>query len=137
MLTEIENKYIVMSNSNSNYITDEIRWLISFLRKQLVLEIFKRRCSNDSDSDEDNEITESELLHFQKSDDISKVLLKLIFDPIIKDLQKLVTKKDLMKVLDARHCDILDDGATYKPYMSIFCKFVQSSMFKDPSTISG
>jgi hypothetical protein len=137
MLVEMENKYMAMSNSNNNFITDEIRWLISFLRKQLVLEIFKRRCSNDSDSDEDNEITENELLHFQKSDDISKVLLKLIFDPIIKELQKFNTKTDLAKLLGARHCDILEDGATYKSYMGVFCKYVQSGMFKDPSMISG
>jgi len=32
----------IMSNSNNGFLTDEIKWLISFLKKNLTLEIFQR-----------------------------------------------------------------------------------------------
>lgn len=96
LLEELEAKYREdMKNTKNNFLTDEIRWLISFLRKQLVLEVFKRRISDD----DDNELAESELAQFQKNDDICKVLLKLIFDPIIKDMQKLTLKSQFEKIL--------------------------------------
>lgn len=98
LLVDLEAKYKEdMKNAKNNFLTDEIRWLISFLRKQLVLEVFKRRISDD----DDNELAENELDQFQKNDDICKVLLKLIFDPIIKDMQKLTLRSQFEKILGA------------------------------------
>lgn len=53
LLIKLQAKYKEdLKNSTNNYISEEIRWLISFIRKQLVLEVFNRRIGND-DNDSD------------------------------------------------------------------------------------
>jgi len=120
MLNKLKERY-ESSYGKEWVLSSEIKWLISYLRKQLVIEVYRRRIG-DGDADEA---------------DISKVLLKLIFDPIIKDVQKMKSKTDFAKVIGYDKLGILHDAANYSSYVTTFCKLFQSCMFREPSMISG
>lgn len=134
MLKTLSEKYN-LSFGKGWVLSDEIRWLISFLRKQLVIEVFRRRVGRE---DEENlEMNENEKKYYEQADDISKVLLKFVFDPIIKDIQKLKFKKEFAKIIGSDRCDALKEEANYNSYVTTFWKFIQSWMLRDPSMING
>ena len=152
LLKELENKYGEdMKNLKSNFLTEEIRWLICFLRKQLALEVYKRRIKSPEDeykdknkklySDEDDEedydqIAEAELNNYKESDDIQKQMLKLVFSPIIKEVQRCVTYKDFSKIL-GRDEDMkpLEENHSYQTFITKYCKLLQAALFRDLSMI--
>ena len=140
-----------MKNLKSNFLTEEIRWLICFLRKQLALEVYKRRIKSPEDeykdknkklySDEDDEedydqIAEAELNNYKESDDIQKQMLKLVFSPIIKEVQRCVTYKDFSKIL-GRDEDMkpLEENHSYQTFITKYCKLLQAALFRDLSMI--
>jgi hypothetical protein len=71
-------------------------------------------------------MNETEIKYYRESDDISKVLLKLVFDPIIKDFQRMKFKKEFVNILGPDKCVVLRDEANYNSYVTTYCKFIQS-----------
>ena len=121
-----------LKNSKSSYLSDEIRWLVSFMRKQLVLEIFKRRIGSD-DNDIDT-LTDAELEQFRNSDDITKVLLELVFDVVIKELDDVKSKKDIERIIGKEKAgkdNYNSNGKNVRHELEEFVKFFQSSMFRE------
>ena len=102
------------------------------MRKQLVLEIFKRRIGSD-DNDIDT-LTDAELEQFRNSDDITKVLLELVFDVVIKELDDVKSKKDIERIIGKEKAgkdNYNSNGKNVRHELEEFVKFFQSSMFRE------
>ena len=131
LLLKLKIKYEEdLKNSKNSYLSDEIRWLVSFIRKQLVLEIFKRRIGSD-DNDIDT-LTDDKLKQFKNSDDITKVLLELVFDVVIRELDDIRNKKDIERIIGKEKIG-REYGNTdsIKHELDKYIKFFQSSMFRE------
>lgn len=131
LLDKLEDKYKEdIKNTKNNYLSIEIRWLISFIRKQLVLEVFKRRIGNNENDIES--LTKNEIEQFKNADDITKVLLEFIFDIVINEILKLKTKNDYEKIFSKREMDDhFDETLPYKDYLTDYLNFFQSCLFRE------
>ena len=131
LLDRLDNRYkdLLKNAKDSSYLSEDIRWLISFVRKQLILEVFHRRIGENISDIET--LSSEDLKQIEKSDDVTKVLLELIFEPVFKDLLKLSIKQDFVKILGEDKCNSLSDKYIYKGYLLKFIKLLQSSLIRD------
>ena len=122
-------KDLLKNAKDTSYLSEEIRWLVSFVRKQLILEVFHRRIGENISDIET--LSPEDLKQIEKSDDVTKVLLELVFEPIFKDLSKFNAKKDFVKILGEEKCKVMMDKYSYKDYLLKYVKLLQSSLIRD------
>jgi len=120
-----------LNNPKNNYLTEEVRWLISFVRKQLILEVLNRRVGENLSDIES--LSEHDLKQLRKSDDVTKVLLELVFDSVFKEILRLNTHDDFVKIVGKEKCVILKEKCSYKPYITKYVKFLQGVLLRESS----